>query len=52
MNYIDLAITMGTALAVHPFASLPKMVGPNKPQALFNMTPVLETSGYDFEQNT
>jgi NAD-dependent deacetylase sirtuin 2 len=49
---VDLAITMGTALAVYPFANIPTMVGKDTPQALFNMTPVVKTSGYNFENNS
>lgn len=36
----DLLIVIGTALAVHPFASLIEEPGPDVPRVLFNMEPV------------
>ena len=44
----DLLITIGTALAVHPFCSTVSMVGKDVPSVLINLQNTKE-GGFDFE---
>lgn len=41
-------LIIGSALAVSPFNKIPEMISNEIPKALFNMTNIKDTSGYDF----